>query len=144
MRDPEWIEAERQTADRRGVVPLGESESKHMAGKRAQRKRRQEHDVVRRHRACADPLKWRGNQAQAEPMIRQRQHPGGRNKREAVPPALRQRQHVRVPPENRRAEQRVAEIGGDDGGQMQNQRKRQRDRERRIQQPRDEKRLRPA
>ena len=98
-----------------------ERECQGMSRKRAERKCRQEGDVVRGEGTEAEPLHGRGKKAFPQPVIRERDRARRGKEGEAVPPSLGQRQHMCVPPQERRAEERIADIVRDNRTDVQDQ-----------------------
>ena len=77
---------------------------------RRERVRRDEQQVVSGKRARSEPLERRRRDAQAKQVFRQREAAARGPEKRRVPPARRQRNDVRVPPEDPRIERRIERV----------------------------------
>ncbi len=132
VRDPVRIEPVHQSGDGGSVVPFRQCETEPVRRQRAERERQQQRQVVCGHRSEAEPLQGRRDQALAETVIRERERAARWKKSKAVPPPGSQREDVRIPPQDRRRHERVAEIMWNNRREMEDERKGQRHGQRRV------------
>ena len=125
----EGVEAEDQAAGKRGRAAPRDREAERVGRDCRQPIGGQERKVVRRHWRRAQPQRRRGDQAEADPMIRKRERVRRGIEEEAIPPPVRERQHAGVPPQDRGGQQRVAQVVRHELAGPERERPRQRDRD---------------
>ncbi len=110
MREPIGTEAVGDSCDQRGIVTAGDRVGEPVRGQRAERERCEQREVGGGEWRNAGPLQRRREPAFAEPMIGKAQGAAGRYEKRSVPPLGRQRQMMCVPPQQHRAQQRIADV----------------------------------
>ena len=129
-------EAEREPGDPRGITAPGQLVAQQVGRQPRERKRRQKGHVVRHNRAAGHPDDRCGEHADADEMLGKRRAISCGIEERCMPPRFRERQRRRVPPQNPRVQQRVAEAAGKRRRQPTDEGISQREGERDVGQPR--------
>ena len=104
------VEAENQPGDEARVVATRQPVRQGVGGKRTERPRQEERDVVRGGWSSAHPDERRGHHRQSNQMLGERQAALKRPEDGTVPPLRGERHRRSVPPQNPGVEQRIAGV----------------------------------
>ena len=111
------IEPVAHAGDGGRIVTARDLVRQHVRRHRAQWKGQEEYCVIGGDRFGAEPLHRRRDHAQTEQVLGERERAAQRPEHRRIPPVRGERDGVRVPPQNPRAQKRIAEVVRHDGGQ---------------------------
>ena len=103
-------ERKRKTSNPRGVASPSQLLAQQVRRPTRERKRQQESYVVRKHRTPGQPVDWRGDRSQTEQVLGVGKDVWSRIKGRWIPPALRKRQRLCIPPEDPGVQYRVPQV----------------------------------